>query len=125
MNVGIKFTSKGGLDGIQLKLKNVVKEAEDKYAGQLARDIKNRATALFGSGVYSDGWTWKREGDATIVYNSGKDRSLSHLLEYGHLVVDRNARIHGSWKPPAQHIEPAYNEIKDKFLEEIKKTKLN
>lgn len=117
MNVTTKVT---GPTSLHFDLMAAIRPVQDKSAEGLSKDVKTSATSLFGSGKYADGWTWKRQGDATVVYNAGKHASLSHLLENGHMVVDRSGRNHGFWQPPAQHISPPYMTWRETYLEQLK-----
>lgn len=69
---------------------------------------------------YADGWTETLTdgGKSVTVYNSGRHKSLTHLLEKGHL--DKS----GKWVPAQPHIRPAYNVAKKRYLEMLKEIKL-
>lgn len=91
---------------------------------ELADDIGRRAASLFGgTGAYAGGWTdtVNRNGADTVgvVYNGGPDRSLAHLLEYGHeLYVNAgrppgNRTVHAGRVEGRPHIAPAVKESGD------------
>lgn len=117
MNVTTKVT---GPQSINLDISDYVKQVQDEAAEGLEQDVKSASTAIFGSGPYSQGWTWKRQGNSTVVYNSGKQSSLTHLLENGHMIVDRNKKSHGRWVPPRQHITPGYIVWKAMYIKMLK-----
>lgn len=112
-------TSVTGAKELKFDLSHAIQQAQDESAKGLSEDVKNKAASLFGAGVYANGWTWKREGNSTVVYNGGKQASLSHLLENGHMVVDRNGGQHGFWKPPAQHVAPPYQHWRTEYMAKL------
>lgn len=68
------------------------------------------------TGKYKDGWTWAMRDDlVAIVYNDGKHKSLSHLLEFPHL--DKS----GKTVPPQPHISTAYDKVKVEYVESLKR----
>lgn len=95
-------------------VEGAVADTCDKLAG----DIGQSAASLFGgTGAYASGWTdtVNRNGADTVgvVYNGGPDRSLAHLLEYGHeLYVNAgrppgNHAVHAGRVEGRPHIAPA------------------
>lgn len=104
-------------------------ELADKAAriiGQTARgcadDLKSRASSLFGgTGEYASGMSasvneYGLETSA-VVYNSGRDASLGHLLENGHQIVVNvggrgkvRMKALGRRTSPRPHWKPAFDE---------------
>lgn len=122
MNITTKVS---GASELKFDLSQAIQQAQDDAAKGLSQDVKSNAASQFGAGVYANGWTWKREGTSTVVYNGGKQASLSHLLENGHMVVDRNGGKHGFWNPPAQHIAPPYQNWRTTYVEQLKRSAQN
>lgn len=56
------------------------------------------------------------------VYNK-KNYRLSHLLENGHLILNKKGGI--GWAAPQPHFRPTYDEIKSPFLNDMRKVKVN
>lgn len=74
-------------------------------------------------GRYAQGWTVnydRRVGGVFggIVWNR-TDWQLTHLLENGHLIV--NKRGGSGWASPVPHIENAYQKVKDPFIDAMRK----
>lgn len=111
-------------------LSTILKDKAGRVGDEAARDIEkagadcaaavaeNARREFGGEGVYADGW----ESDfvdgpnpTATVHNSGRDRSLGHLLEFGHMVVVNSGRPPGNHSVETgkryrgkRHIEPAY-----------------
>lgn len=118
-------TRVAGQTALHFDLSRAIEQAQDDAAKGLSQDVKSNSASLFGVGEYSNGWTWTRQGDSTVVYNSGKHASLAHLLENGHMVVDRSGRKHGFWNPPAQHVAPPYGTWRETYLAQLKRAAQN
>lgn len=80
----------------------------------------NRATP------YSTGWTVepfpKRKRYAIRIYNK-TNWQLTHLLENGHFVTNLNSGL--TWVSPRKHIYPAYLKMRDPYIRDMEKAKLN
>ena len=97
-----------------------------KYLAQeCVKDIKNNCKGKGWSDDYVNGFTCKqvhtRNGLEYKVYNAGKEWRLAHLIENGHLIVNKKGGI--GWSPPRPHIKPAYQKAL-KELEEVVKPRL-
>lgn len=57
-------------------------------------------------------------GEYGVVYNKEHYR-LTHLLENGHII--KNAYGTYGRTAPRPHVKPAYDKIKDKFIDEMAK----
>lgn len=103
---------------IEIDLKKQKRAILQRAAERCAKAIA--AGAPVGKwGDYSGFWTWEFDGeDKVVVFNNGPHRSLSHLLEKGHLVQKADGS-HG-WSPANPHIRPAFMQVKDQFLEDCK-----
>lgn len=62
--------------------------------------------------IYQEGWTHQITdgGRSVTVFNHGKHKSLTHLLEKGHLSKS------GSWVAAQPHILPAYKTAKKEYI---------
>lgn len=89
-----------------------VDEAAKTAANEAVRELRTTspmAAKHRNKNIYARGWRVKKEnttrGARYIVYNATGYR-LTHLLEHGHEVVDRNGRTHGR-TGAREHIRPA------------------
>lgn len=96
-----------------------------------SQEIVKKASKGFGgkysTGEYEIGWGWhlEKHGDGTIegvVYNS-RQPSLTHLLEFGHIVANQTG-THGRWYPPQKHIEPSYEKARGKFYPAMRNVRI-
>ena len=72
------------------------------------------------SGKYAKGWDYdvNLRDESVTIYNKGKHRSLTHLLEHGHLTPA------GNMTRAIPHIMTAYGKYKPIYLEKLKKIKI-
>lgn len=101
---------------IELEYKDVV----DKYAEKCCGLVKSKSPKGH-RGSYASGWRTKSDktyggGYGNEVYNA-TDYQLTHLLENGHLIV--NKKNGTGWASAHPHIEPAYKSVKNKFIKEM------
>ena len=100
-----------------LELKNGMPAVKQQAARKMVNEVRKNATAQFNrTGKYAGGWIYEFEGDDVVVYNKGERDSLSHLLENGHVVIDRNGVLHGDWSPADEHIKPAFEVAQRVYL---------
>ncbi|EGE54851.1 hypothetical protein [Streptococcus parauberis] len=105
---------------LRFDISGQVKELTKKHAENTANDIRSRSPKRANGGEYANGWTDFPITDSTyIVANTGKEKTLTHLLELGH------AKKNGGFVAPQEHIRPAYMVNKERYLEELKSIKLN
>lgn len=104
-NFNIKFVEKELADKINDVLEEVGKDCADEI----------KANAPKRKGDYANGWTYKvdRATMTCTVYNKGKNKTLGHLLEFGH------ASRFGTNVPPQPHIMPAFNKVREKYLKDL------
>lgn len=118
--MGVVNVSTGGWKPIEFDEK-AFNTAPQKVARDMSQDLRKRASSMFGDGPYAQGWTsGTRDGVEGLVLNSGRDRSLAHLLESGHAVKNKFGGPYGFVKGKP-HIEPSFKEHKkifDKMLDE-------
>lgn len=97
-------------------------DAVEKSAKKTARDtvqtLRNTSPRRAGGGGYASGWTTKKKGLGTVVYNK-TDYQLTHLLEKGHVIRNK----YGTYgRAPAQvHIAPAEEKGSREFEENIRR----
>lgn len=101
---------------IKLEYDKIVNE----YAVKCKDKVQQKARQVLKQhrGRYVSGWTTKVEktyngGYSEVVYNE-TDWQLTHLLENGHLIV--NKKNGTGWASAHPHIEPAYRSVKNKFI---------
>lgn len=105
---------------LKIDISGQVKELTQKHARNTANDIRVRSPKRANGGEYANGWTDFPITDSTyIVANTGKEKTLTHLLELGH------AKKNGGFVAPQEHIRPAYLVNKERYLEELKSIKLS
>lgn len=111
----------GGYKPIEIDMDQVIKNAAGETASEMATDLQNRSTGLFGAGDYSTGWTWKNDSaTSAIVFNNGRDRSLAHLLENGHVVANQYGSGYG-YVAGKKHINPSFKVFKKRYNERLSK----
>lgn len=99
-----------------------VKRAVDQCAKEMDKEIRAHAVFRRGSGAYLKAFQIKTvfedEQNKRVRWQvKAPHYRLTHLLEYGHRIVDRNHRLHGTTKP-IPHI--AYGEaLAQKRLPEL------
>lgn len=81
-----------------------------------ARDAANKlkSTSPKRSGDYAKNWSVKKENGYAVVYNKAPTYRLTHLLENGHDVVDRNGEKVGH-APAHPHIKPVEEWVQDEL----------
>jgi|GEM_PF-1496910 len=104
VDVTMNTLNAAGFQGI---VKDKIKEACEFAVNRLQASSPKR------TGGYATGWTYIIVENTGVVYNNGKHRSLTHLLELGHR--SRN----GGSVAPQEHIRPVYLETKDLYLKSI------
>lgn len=99
-------------------LKSGMQSVKQRAAQKMVSEVRKNASAQFNrTGKYADGWTSEVDGDDVVVYNEGERDSMSHLLENGHVVIDRNGVLHGDWSPGEDHIKPAFDAAQKVYLQ--------
>ena len=119
-------------DSIALVLEDCVRQANkanDETLDQISKEalkvVKENAPARENGGIYKKGLKRKKTKDERdelqyTLYASGKESSLSHLLENGHLT--RNGETTVSGKPHfAKGQEYAAKEIEAVFIKNYRK----
>lgn len=101
---------------LKIDLMSEILPVMQKAGNATADDLK--ATSPQDLGDYAKGWTATQDVEVMIVHNKGKNKTLGHLLELGH----ENAR--GGYVPPQEHIRPAYDRQKQKYLDECSRIKI-
>jgi hypothetical protein len=107
---------------LKIDLSKNIEEILEKTGKECCEEIKSRApTRKKGGGTtYRDGWTFKvdKKNLEVEVFNNGKDKTLSHLLEFGHLSRK------GKPVAPQEHVRPSYNIEAKKYFEYLKKIEI-
>lgn len=104
---------------IKLEYEDIIKN----YCDELSLSIYTKSRLMFkGSGNYAKGWTYKvkkvKDDYEGVVYNETEYR-LTHLLEKGHLIKNKYGSY--GYTAPRSHIKPAFDDIKDKFINDMSK----
>lgn len=96
----------------------------EKHAKALAEQINSNASR-FGWGDYAKSWkvTKKKiKGEDEFIVHS-TIYQLAHLLENGHLIVNKKGGI--GWSAPRPHIKPASDYEVKVFYDDVKKMKIS
>lgn len=112
-----------GFDTSKLKdnVFKVIKDNCDETAEYL-RDTSPRRKGQRAK-KYKDGWVYKLGNENEgIVYNK-TNWQLTWLLENGHLITNKRNGV--GWASPRKHIEPAYENQKDKYIEDMRTINLD
>lgn len=95
----------------------------DEYANKCLNIVK--ALSPVGHSIkkkYKDGWVVEtkeaRNGDYIATIWNKTDYHLTHLLENGHIIVNKRNGV--GWASAKPHIEEAYQDVKQPFIEAMK-----
>jgi hypothetical protein len=116
----LQSTIQGILHEIPQKVDNVIDEASEKVAKEAVQELKATSPRGKGrkSGQYAKGWSTKKDGKTTVVYNR-TDYMLTHLLENGHDVISHGKKVgHVGGRP---HIKPAEEKVIQSMQEEVER----
>ena len=123
LNLQQEYLSVSNIDiekfnGFDIKIE--YEKVVDEYADKCCDTVKSKAKQVLKEhrGRYVNGWTTKvqkgyKDSYEVVVYNE-TDWQLTHLLEYGHDIV--NKRGGTGWASAHKHIDPAYKAVKNKFI---------
>lgn len=93
-------------------------------ASSLVTDLKTKSPNGYRHNKkYRQTWTstfYPKDHEA-IVYNKTNYR-LTHLLEHGHVVVNKKGIV--GWASPIPHIYPAFVRVEDSFVKLMSKSPL-
>lgn len=96
----------------------MVQATSKEVANEVAADLRQSSSAMFGNGSYAKGWTVTKKDGGYVVHNK-TDYQLTHLLENGHVI--RNKYGEYGRAPAFRHIGPAEQKGIVRFEEEINK----
>lgn len=74
------------LDEYTKEVAEVLEDALQTTAKEARQKLKDSSPRRHGD--YAEGWTTKRSSETAIVVYNKKAPSLTHLLEYSHLIVN-------------------------------------
>lgn len=114
----LQSTIENVLHQIPQKVDNVIDEATKKVAKDAVKTLKATSPKKQGGGRYAKGWSTKKVGKQTVIYNK-TDAQLTHLLENGHDVVAHGKKV-GHYDG-VKHIAPVEKEVIEKMTEEVEK----
>jgi len=116
------------INELKINLTPGIERVLEKIGADCAEALK-QASPKGNSGIYSRGWTYDMESKETVVvHNVGRQKSLTHLLELGHMTrpsVKGFGKKAQRFVPPNEHIRPVYNKFKRQYLEQLKKIDLS
>ena len=112
----------------EFKVKIDFDEIVDKYAEECKDKVKANAEAVLKKhrGRYVQGWTTEesrgRKGEYGKAVWNKTDWQLTHLLEYGHLIVNKKNGV--GWAYPHPHIDKAFRSVKNRFIKAMQNADL-
>lgn len=94
----------------------------DKYAEDCANGLKRTSPkGRRRRDNYANGWTTEKKNQkkkyGAVVWNS-TNWQLTHLLENGHLIVNKKGGV--GWASAKPHIQKAFKQIEPRFVEAMK-----
>lgn len=96
-----------------------------EHAEHLAEEINANISRQGWEGDYANSWgvTKRQRGDKTTFIVHSSAYRLSHLLENGHLIVNKNGGV--GWSAPRKHIKPAVDNELPSFYRDVENIKIN
>jgi len=97
-----------------------------KYAEECVEILKDLSPRRSTSQSYADGWTIEEKKDVyqrwyyCTIWNK-TDWQLTHLLENGHLIVNKRGGV--GWASKKPHIEKSYRRIRNPLIRDIENMK--
>lgn len=110
---------------IEIEYKNII----DKYSNDTVKYLKRTSPVRKTSRAnnYASGWDTKKEsknkGEYGVVVWNATNYQLTHLLEKGHLIVNKKGGV--GWASPRPHIDNAYQHIKQPFINAMENAKIS
>ena len=89
-----------------------LRKSADIVTKEAVKELKKISPKRPGRGNYANSWTRRREGIGWRIYNKDYYR-LTHLLEYGHVVISWNKNRGDTGK--YVHIRPVEQKATQKF----------
>lgn len=110
----IDLDSFKGLD-VKIECSKIIKQNADECCEDIKAYCQQKGWRDYGKGWVVD---IARKTKEAVVHNKNHYQ-LTHLLEKGHLIVNKIGGI--GFAAPHPHIKPAYDKARPKFIEDIKK----
>ena len=108
-------------DDYTKEIKKATNTAADNIARQSVQRLRDNSPRKTGS--YARGWAVKREqspgGINTVIVHNKTDYQLTHLLENGHLIVNKKGTY--GRVPGIKHIKPVEEWANDELPREIER----
>lgn len=118
-----KYIVLNNFKGFELddKTRKQIFDAVSKAGERTEKEIKSQSPKgdNHRANKYSDTWsTYKNKDTLSAIVKNEKNYRLTHLLEYGHLIVNKKGGV--GWAAPKPHISSAFDATKDAFFEDMK-----
>ncbi|EHW6679221.1 HK97 gp10 family phage protein [Listeria monocytogenes] len=112
---------KVSVNKIKIDLKKYVKEDLEEIGEIVSSEIKSNSPDGY-TRDYKRGWdfTITDNGTSVTIHNDGGDKTLTHLLEFGHIIQNKKGGKKYGYTAPQPHIVPAYLKGRNKFEEMMK-----
>lgn len=105
------------LNATEIEVLKSAESASGTVAKEAVKALKQNSPK--NKGKYAKGWTTKKEDGGFVVYNDVAP-GLTHLLNNGHDIVDRNGIKRGH-KQGDNHIGKVEKEMADVFVKDVQK----
>lgn len=108
---------------ISLKI-DIDKIAKENAQG-CAKRINDNIAREGWTGDYANSWivSERSKPDIKSYWVHSTEYRLTHLLENGHLIVNKKNGV--GWSPPFPHIRPAYDDFRQHYEKEARKVDLD
>ena len=102
---------------INLNFDEIIKSNANDCCKDIINNSRNK-----GWKAYAEGWkiTEKvdKKGHKFATVHNPEDYRLTHLLENGHLIVNKKGGV--GYASPHPHIRPAFEKAKPRFIQDMK-----
>lgn len=107
------------LDEVNKDIQDSAKKNIQTVSKESVQKLKNTSPKKTGS--YAKGWGVKKQGDMDVIVHNRTDYQLTHLLENGHVIRNKNGTY--GRVPGKKHIAPveewAVDELPRRIIEDI------
>ena len=103
------------LDQVDKNVQDAAKDSINKVSKEAVQKLRNTSPKKTGS--YAKGWAAKKINEMTVVVHNRTDYQLTHLLENGHMIVNKKG-TYGRTRA-FKHIAPVEEWASDELTRQI------